>query len=109
MEEMMIQMLLERIRRMVRRIAGAGGDGETSLLNRRLQRGIAAQVVVGMLVLFSAQAQAQSIVGTWIYTDPTLVASFTFQANGRWSVSTFESILEGCPGPSLAAGSYTAS
>jgi hypothetical protein len=44
---------------------------------------IAAQILFALSVLLAAQAQAQSIVGTWTGYPGT----FTFQANGQWSAT----------------------
>jgi len=71
----------------------------------------AAAIVFAVSVLLSAQAQAQSIVGKWVdYADPEFVGmSVTFEADGGWSASDLESTFEGCPGPFIVSGSYTAS
>ena len=66
----------------------------------------AAAIVFAVSVLLSAQAQAQSIVGTW--TKPGL--TMTFQADGRWTYTENDAaILAHCGAPKTGGGTYTAS
>ena len=71
-----------------------------SLLSRVAQTLI--QIAVAIPVLLSAQAQAQSIVGTWENPEE----NYTFQANGRW-ISAFVSPI--CSVTETAGGTYAAS
>ena len=64
------------------------------------------QIAFAISVLLSAQAQAQSIVGTW--TRPGL--TMTFQADGRWTRTANDATrVAHCGAPETGGGTYTAS